>query len=148
MTGESCFIELGQHLSEHIEEFIQFNTDGIYAKIRKDKVEDVLKVIKDFENRTKLEMEIEIINSGMILQDAVNDYIIKAENNQTRLITSTLDCIIDYKTKTKGRYSYYYGPNAQHCDYPCVIKAVVDFVFDKVPLNVTLVKLLEEKKYL
>jgi DNA polymerase elongation subunit (family B) len=141
-------MDMLQHLSNSVEEFIEADTDGIYAKIRKDKIPEVLKIIKEFEDRVSLAFEIEIIKSGLIILDNIHDYIIMSESESTVSIYDNEEKLIKFGVKAKGKYKYYEGPNATHCDYPCVVKAVVDYIAYKVPINVTFEKLIQEEKFL
>lgn len=107
ITGQLLLIDLIEDL-EPYSELVQSNTDGILIIPNLKYEKEIMDIVKDWENRTKMRME--VIKSKQIFQKDVNNYILELE---------------DGKIITKGGYVAQYNGGARKT-LRVVDKAIVE----------------------
>ncbi|ATF13557.1 hypothetical protein A616_16705 [Brevibacillus brevis X23] len=108
VAGQLLLLDLIEKI-EPYGKLIQSNTDGIFMKVNKEEDIEVIKeVAKEWEQRTRLELEWEVFDK--IYQKDVNNYI-----------------IIDKNGKFKSKGAYVKKLNNLDYDLPIVNKALIDY---------------------
>ena len=120
-TGQLLLIDLIERLTEALGEdfvLIQSNTDGVMFKFRKSRQTDVDSLLKKWEQRTHIDLDIDVIKK--VAQRDVNNYIMMKDNG---------------KIKAKGGHLKAYGGSSWEDGHlPIVAKAIGDyFMFGTLP---------------
>ena len=122
IAGQLYLTELAGDLEDTCE-ILQLNTDGIYVRCETmEHVEKVKEIAHAWENRTKLELEIDVFEQGELIQKDVNNYL-----------------LIDRKDnhfKRKGAYVKKLSPIDN--DLPIINKALVDYFVYNIPVEDTI----------
>ena len=119
IAGQLLILDLIEKL-EPYGKLIQSNTDGIFMKVKDmDTVEKIKNVAKEWEKRTRLDLEWGIYNK--IYQKDVNNYI-----------------IINEKGKYESKGSYVKKLNDIDYDLPIINKALVDYFVKNKPIGETI----------
>lgn len=119
IAGQLLLLDLIEKL-EPYGKLIQSNTDGIFMKVEKEEDIDVIKeVAKEWEQRTRLELEWEVFDK--IYQKDVNNYI-----------------IIDKDGKYKSKGAYVKKLNNLDYDLPIVNTALINYFTKDTPLEDTI----------
>ena len=125
LAGQLYLTELAGRL-ENVCKVLQLNTDGIYVLA---KSMDDVKVIEDiahaWEQRTKLELEIDVYPHGKLIQKDVNNYI---------LIKDTTEEVKHYKQKG----AYVKKLSKIDYDLPILNKALIDYFVNDIPVEETI----------
>ena len=123
INGQLLLTDLIEQLELHLKNnisFIQFNTDAVICKLRsKDYIDEYLKVCKEWENRTKLQLEHDWIRT--ITQANVNNYLFAFTDG-------SLEC--------KGAYLQKNTP--LNNDMSILNDAVRDYLVNKTPIEKTI----------
>lgn len=121
IAGQLYLTELAVRLAA-VSELLQINTDGIYARVNSlEDVEKVKVIIREWEVRTHLNMEIDVYEHGRLVQKDVNNYL-----------------LIDLDTghyKCKGAYVKKLSPIDY--DLPILNKALVNYFVHDIPVAQT-----------
>lgn len=122
IAGQLYLTELAARL-EDMCEILQINTDGIYVRVKTmEDVEKVKAISKEWENRTKLELEFDVYKHGRLVQKDVNNYLL-------------ID-LEDKHYKCKG--AYVKELSAIDYDLPILNKALVNYFVHDVPVEDTI----------
>ena len=123
VTGQLLLTDLCVELSKQCEtlELNNVNTDGVGFKIHKKELDIALSVMKEWEKRTRLELEVEYVDR-FILKD-INNYILEKK---------------DGSLKVKGAYVSDYKPSYKHNSLSIVAEAVVKYFTENVPVEDTI----------
>lgn len=73
LNGQLMLFMLAEAFNEAGARIIQSNTDGVFIKYNKSQEKEILKICKDWEQKTKLKLEADYFES--FFQYAINDYI-------------------------------------------------------------------------
>ncbi len=122
IAGQLYLTELAARL-EDMCEILQINTDGIYVRVKTmEDVEKVKAISKEWENRTKLELEFDVYKHGRLVQKDVNNYL-----------------LIDLKDKHyKCKGAYVKELSAIDYDLPILNKALVNYFVHDIPVEETI----------
>lgn len=107
---------------------IQSNTDGLIVKIEKDNDQEIIDICKEWEHRTKMELEYDYYVK--MIQKDVNNYIIVAE---------------DGHYKSKG--AYVKKLDSLDYDLPIVNKAITDYFIKGIPVEKTILECNDLKQF-
>lgn len=107
---------------------IQSNTDGLIVKIENDNDDEILKICKEWENRTRMNLEYDYYEK--IIQKDVNNYI-----------------IVDSDGNYKSKGAYVKKLTELDNDLPIVNKAVVDYFVKNIPVEKTIMPCNELKMF-
>lgn len=122
IAGQLYLTELAARL-EDISEILQINTDGIYVRVKTMADVDKVKAIaKEWEDRTKLELEFDVYKHGRLVQKDVNNYLL-----------IDLD---DGHYKCKG--AYVKKLSSIDYDLPILNKALVNYFVHDIPVEKTI----------
>lgn len=122
IAGQLYLTELAARL-EDISEILQINTDGIYVRVKTmDDVDTVKSIAKEWEDRTKLELEFDVYKHGRLVQKDVNNYLL-----------IDLD---DGHYKCKG--AYVKKLSSIDYDLPILNKALVNYFVHDIPVEKTI----------
>lgn len=105
--GQLLILDLIEHLEPYCE-ILQTNTDSTFISYRNENLNQVMKIINDWQTRTRLKLEID--NATEIWQKDVNNYIIK---------------LADGTYKRKGAYVKKLS-ELDYGDYPIINKALFE----------------------
>lgn len=122
IAGQLYLTELAIRLGD-VSEILQINTDGIY--MRAESLEDVAiikEIAREWEERTKLELEWDVFEHGKLVQKDVNNYLLIDKDTG--------------KYKTKGAYVKKLSPIDN--DLPILNKALVDYFVHDIPVEKTI----------
>jgi hypothetical protein len=122
IAGQLYLTELAARL-EDMCEILQINTDGIYVRVKTmEDVDKVKAISKEWENRTKLELEFDVYKHGRLVQKDVNNYLL-------------ID-LEDRHYKCKGAYV----KELSEIDYdlPILNKALVNYFVHDIPVEDTI----------
>jgi hypothetical protein len=135
ISGQLLLIDLIEKVEPYCE-IVQSNTDGIYMKVdTKDDVKKIKEIAAEWEKRTRLELEWD--EHVKIYQKDVNNYILIPEK------------LYDDKGKPrwKGKGAYVKKLNDVDYDLPIVNEAMVNFFVFGTPIEETINKCDELRKY-
>jgi len=103
---------------------LQSNTDGVYMKLDSMDILDKVKPILDeWQQRTKLELEVDVFEHGKLIQKDVNNYILIDMNDKSHY-------------KSKGAYVKKLSPIDN--DLPIINKALIEYFVNDVPVETTI----------
>ena len=103
---------------------LQSNTDGVYTKLDSIEVLDKVKPILDeWQQRTKLELEVDVFEHGKLIQKDVNNYILIDMNDKSHY-------------KSKGAYVKKLSPIDN--DLPIINKALIEYFVNDIPVEKTI----------
>lgn len=122
VNGQLLLLDLIEHLEKSIPSaiLIQSNTDGVMFKLSsKNDIEKYKKICKEWEDRTRMSLEHEIINK--VIQKDVNNYIIVHD---------------DRSIKSKG--SYVKKLNNLDYDLPIINRAIKEHLINEIPVESTI----------
>ena len=122
IAGQLYLTELAARV-EGISEILQINTDGIYFRVESlEDVEKVKEILKEWETRTKLKLEVDVYEHGRLVQKDVNNYI-----------------LIDLDTKKyKCKGAYVKKLSSIDYDLPILNKALVNYFVHDIPVEKTI----------
>lgn len=123
LSGQWYLTELAAKLEGKCK-VLQINTDGIYVLVESmTEVSPVIDIMHSFENRSKLELEIEVFEHGKLIQKDVNNYILIDEDDKKHY-------------KSKGAYVKKLSPIDN--DLPIINKALIDYFVYDIPVETTI----------
>ena len=125
--GQLLLLDLIEKLEDKCK-LIQSNTDGLIVKIEKNNESEVLEICKEWENRTRMQLEYDYY-SKMIQKD-VNNYI-----------------IVDSEGNYKSKGAYVKKLDELDFDLPIVNKAVVDYFINGASVEETILNCKELKMF-
>lgn len=126
VAGQLLLLDLIEHLehgSKFSIELIQTNTDGILLKL--DSMADVPRVeavCREWQERTRLELEFDLYENGYVYQKDVNNYLVGDVSKNVH--------------KSKGAYVKKLSPLDN--DLPIVNRAIVDYLLKGMPVQKTI----------
>lgn len=119
LAGQLLLLDLIEKIEPYCK-LIQSNTDGVFMKVEKESDIEVIKeVAKEWEQRTRLDLEWEVFDK--IYQKDVNNYI-----------------IIDKNGKYKSKGAYVKKLNNLDYDLPIVNKALINYFTKDIPVAETI----------
>ncbi|MGG2091340.1 hypothetical protein AB1283_01060 [Bacillus sp. S13(2024)] len=119
LAGQLLLLDLIEKLEPHCK-LIQSNTDGVFIKVEKESdIEIVKSIAKEWETRTRLDLEWEVFEK--IYQKDVNNYI-----------------IIDKNGKYKSKGAYVKKLNNLDYDLPIVNKALINYFTKGIDIEQTI----------
>ncbi len=122
IAGQLYLTELAARL-EDMCEILQINTDGIYVRVKTlEDVDKVKNVAKEWEIRTKLDLEFDVYEHGRLVQKDVNNYLL-----------IDLD---DKHYKCKG--AYVKELSSIDYDLPILNEALVNYFVHDIPVEETI----------
>ena len=122
IAGQLYLTELAVNIKDKCE-ILQLNTDGIYVRVGKESdIEIITNIAHEWENRTNLDLEIEVFKKGKLIQKDVNNYILL--NKETG------------KYKSKG--AYVKALSSIDNDLPIINKALIEYFVNDVPVETTI----------
>ena len=122
IAGQLYLTELAVNIKDKCE-ILQLNTDGIYVRVEKESdIEIITNIAHEWENRTNLDLEIEVFKKGKLIQKDVNNYILL--NKETG------------KYKSKG--AYVKALSSIDNDLPIINKALIEYFVNDVPVETTI----------
>ena len=123
IAGQLYLIELTARLAPY-GVIMQTNTDGIYIQIDSmDKLPIIKQIAREWEQRTKLELEIDVYEHGKLIQKDVNNYVIIDMNDKSHY-------------KSKGAYVKKLSPIDN--DLPIINKALIEYFVNDIPVEKTI----------
>lgn len=122
ISGQLYLTELAAKLEGRCE-ILQLNTDGIYLRVNSESdIPIVQSIAKEWENRTKLDLEWDIYKNGRLVQKDVNNYL-----------------LIDKDTgKYKCKGAYVKKLSLIDNDLPILNKALVNYFVHDIPVEETI----------
>ena len=122
ISGQLYLTELVANLEGKCE-ILQLNTDGIYLRVNNESdIQIVQSIAKQWENRTKLELEWDVYKNGRLVQNDVNNYL-----------------LIDKDTgKYKCKGAYVKKLSLIDNDLPILNKALVNYFVHDIPVEDTI----------
>lgn len=128
ISGQLLLVDLIEKIEPYCE-LIQSNTDGVFMKVDSyDMADKVKQIAKEWEKRTRLELEWD--EYSKIYQKDVNSYI-----------------IIDKKGKYKSKGAYVKSLNDLDYDLPIVNKALVNYFVHGIPVEETILPCNELREF-
>lgn len=122
IAGQLYLIELTSRIEEFCE-VLQVNTDGIYVKVKDlETVDKIKNIAKEWENRTKLDLEWDVYEQGKLVQKDVNNYLLIDKSNG--------------HYKCKGAYVKELSEIDN--DLPIINRALVDYFVNDIPIETTI----------
>lgn len=122
IAGQLYLTELAARL-EDISEILQINTDGIYVRVKSlSDVDKVKSIAKEWEDRTKLDLEFDVYERGRLVQKDVNNYLLIDLNNG--------------HYKCKG--AYVKKLSSIDYDLPILNKALINYFVHDIPVEKTI----------
>lgn len=121
INGQLMLLQLIEDLSEYCTQFnlIQSNTDGLVYKFPKDKLDDVKRIVSEWEQRSRMTMEYDYTDA--IFQRDVNNYVAVFSNGKIERKGGAV--------KESKPYDY---------DLPIVKDAVVNYFVHGTPVEETI----------
>lgn len=133
IAGQLYLTDLAAKLEDNVD-ILQINTDGIYFKIKDLKeLSEVDNIMKEWENRTNLKLDVQVYKNGKLIQKDVNNYILIDMDTK--------------KYKSKGAYVKKLSP--LDYDLPILNKALINYFVYDIPVETTIneeTKLIEFQK--
>ena len=127
VAGQLLLLDLIEKLEDKCK-LVQSNTDGLIVKIEKNNKQEILDICKEWENRTRMNLEYEYYKK--IIQKDVNNYIIIHEDGT-------------YKSKGIDVKKLSELDN----NLPIINKAIIDYFINNIPVQETIMNCNDLKQF-